>query len=256
MWYNESRAGNTKYLVLEDLRGAFHMADIVIEDLTFPSEGGTTNAYVARPDDDLTHPGIIVIQEWWGLNEHIKDVARRYANAGFVALAPDLFHGKQTKEPNEAQKMAMSLDSAQVSRDLHASTQALQAMPFVDPKRIGVTGFCMGGRITMTYAAQAGTNAGAVVAYYPGGYNPTHEEVAAIQCPVLLIIGGKDHSVPETTREQIRKYLTDSGKTFDIVVYPEADHAFFNDTRPEVYDPAASTDAWQRTTEWFTRYLR
>jgi carboxymethylenebutenolidase len=232
------------------------MADIVIEDITFASNGGSAQGYLARPDDGAQHPGLILIQEWWGLNAHIKDVARRYANAGYVALAPDLFHGKMTTEPNEAQKLAMSLDQAQVARDLHGATQTLQAMTTVDPKRIGITGFCMGGLIAMVYAAQAGTNAGAVVAFYPGGYDPSEADVAAIQCPALLIYGSKDHSTPSEKREQLRKMLTDQGKTFDMVVYQGADHAFFNDTRPEVHDATAAADAWNRALDWFGRYLK
>ena len=231
------------------------MADIITEDTTFASEGGTTHGYIARPDDNGTHPGLIVIQEWWGLNTNIKGIAQRYAQAGFVALAPDLYHGKVIDEPNEAQKMAMTLDHAQVERDLHGATQALQALSYVDPKRIGITGFCMGGTITMTYTAKAGTNAGAAVAFYPGGYDPTPQDVAAIQCPVLVIYGSNDHSTPSENREKLRKNLTDSGKTFDMVVYEGADHAFFNDERPS-YNPTAAADAWDRAIEWFTRNLK
>jgi carboxymethylenebutenolidase len=232
------------------------MADILTSDITFPSNGGTAQGYLARPADGKPHPGVIVIQEWWGLNDHIKDIARRLAGAGFIALAPDLYHGKVVDEPNEAQKAAMALDRAEVAKDLRGALVALQGQADVAPKKIGVTGFCMGGGITLAFATQTGAELGAIVPFYPGGYDPTEDDVRAIQCPVQLIFAGKDHSTPEAMRERLRQYLTDNGKTFDMIVYPDADHAFFNDTRPEVYDAAAAEDAWNRTVTWFERYLK
>lgn len=233
------------------------MTGVVTEDITFRSNGGTANGYLARPDNAQPHPGVIVIQEWWGINANIKDIAQRFAQAGFVALAPDLYHGKVVPngEPNEAQKAAMSLDHAEVAKNLQGALHALKARPDVAPKQIGVTGFCMGGRMTLSFASQAGAELGAAVGFYPGGYDPTEQAVAAIQCPVLALYGGEDTSTPQDTREKFRQYLTDQGKTFDMVVYPGAGHAFFNDTRPQVYAAAAAADAWQRTLAWFTRYL-
>jgi carboxymethylenebutenolidase len=232
------------------------MADIITTDITFPSNGGTATGYLARPTDGKPHPGIIVIQEWWGINANIKDIAQRFAVAGFVALAPDLYHGRVTDEPNEAQKAAMALDQAKVAKDLQGALAALQGQSDVAPKKIGITGFCLGGFITLVFAAQAGPELGAIAPFYPGGYDPTEDEVRRIACPIQVIYGENDHSTPEATRERLRKYLTDTGKTFDMIVYPGADHAFFNDTRPEVYDAAASADAWDRTVAWFERYLK
>jgi carboxymethylenebutenolidase len=234
------------------------MAGIVTADITFASNGGTAQGYVARPDDGATHPGVIVIQEWWGLDDHIKDITRRFANAGFVALAPDLYHGTVVPvgEPNEAQKAMMAMDQAVVAQDLRGAMTTLSNMSDVAPKQVGVVGFCMGGFITMNVASQAGSNIGAAVAFYPGGYNPTEQEVAAIQAPVLIIYASEDHSTPAEKREQLRQWLTDNGKTFDMVIYQGRDHAFFNDTRPEIHDPSDSADAWQRTINWFTRYLK
>ena len=231
------------------------MADIVTEDMTFASNGSTAQGYLARPADGKAHPGIIVIQEWWGLNDNIKDIARRFAGAGFIALAPDLYHGKVVDEPNEAQKAAMALDQAEVAKDLRGALMALQGQRDVAPKKIGVSGFCLGGYITLVFAAQAGPELGAIAPFYPGGYDPTAEEVRHIQCPVQIIYGENDHSTPEDVRERLRTHLTDAGKTFDMIVYPGADHAFFNDTRSEVHDATASADAWSRTIAWFERYL-
>ncbi len=232
------------------------MDAVTTEDITFASNGGTAAGYIARPADQLPHPGVVVIQEWWGLNENIRDIARRFAGAGFVALAPDLYHGKVTKEPDEAQKAMMALDQAQVAKDLAGAVKALQSYDFVAPKRVGVTGFCMGGYITLVFAAAAGNDLGAAVSFYGGGYTPTEQGVAGIQSPLLAIYAGRDESTPEAERERLRQLLTDQGKTFDMVMYPDAEHAFFNDERPEVYNPAAAADAWKRTLSWFGTYLR
>ncbi len=200
--------------------------------------------------------GPIVIQEWWGINANIKDIARRFADAGFVALAPDLYHGKVTAEPNEAQKAMMALDQQTVAKDLQGALVALQGRSEVAPKKIGVTGFCMGGMIALVFASQAGSELGAVVSFYGGGFDPTEDQVRAMQCPVLAIYGSEDQSTPAPLREKLRKYLTDNHKTAHMMVYQGAQHAFFNDTRPEVHDVAASADAWQQTLDWFTRYLK
>ncbi len=232
------------------------MADILTEDITFPSNGGTAAGYLARPADGKPHPGVIVIQEWWGLNANIKDIARRFAGAGFIALAPDLYHGRVIDEPDEAQKAVMNLDQAEVAKDLRGALTALQGQSDVAPKKIGVSGFCMGGTLTLMFASQAGAELGAIAPFYPGGYDPTEAEVQRISCPVHVVYAERDHSTPEATRDRLRKYLTDNGKTFDMVVYPRTDHAFFNDTRPESYDAAASADAWNRTVSWFERYLK
>jgi carboxymethylenebutenolidase len=158
-------------------------------------------------------------------------------------------------EPNEAQKAAMALDQTDVANNLRGALQTLQARPDVAPQRIGVTGFCMGGRLALIFATQAGPELGAVVSFYGGGYDATSEAVQRMQAPILAIYGGNDQSTPANKREQFRAYLTDQGKTFDMVVYPGAGHAFFNDTRAEVYDAASAEDAWQRTLAWFQRYL-
>jgi carboxymethylenebutenolidase len=234
------------------------MATIHTETITYHANGGSASGFLARPDDQDAHPGVIVIQEWWGINDHIKDICGRFAAAGFIALAPDLYHGRVilNGEPNEAQKASMSLDQTEVAKNLHGAVQTLRGRADVAPKKIGVTGFCMGGRLALVVATDEGSDIGAVVSFYGGGYDPTEADVQAMQCPVLAIFGGADGSTPEPVREKFRKYLTDNGKTFDMVVYPDAQHAFFNDTRPEVYDSAAAADAWSRTVAWFIRYLK
>jgi carboxymethylenebutenolidase len=234
------------------------MADLVTETLTFSSNGGTADGYLALPGDGAAHPGVIVIQEWWGVDDHIKDLARRFARAGYVALAPDLYHGAVVPlgEPNLAEKEMMKMDLAVVARDLAGALHALQARADVSPKKIGVVGFCMGGLLALSFASQAGDELGAAVSFYSFGYQPTPEGVSAMQAPVLAIFASEDGSMPEEVRDRFRQMLAEHGKTFDIVVYQGADHAFFNDRRPEVYNASAAADAWQRTLDWFARYLQ
>src|SRR5579863_4947804 len=127
------------------------MANIQTETITYRANGGTANGYIARPDDQAQHPGVVVIQEWWGINDNIKEICRRFADAGYVALAPDLYEEQEILncEPNEAQKAMMSLDQAEVAKNLHGGVQALRGRPEVLPKRVGVVGFCMGGRLAL-----------------------------------------------------------------------------------------------------------
>lgn len=234
------------------------MAAIQTEDLTFPSNGGTAQGYVARPADGAPHPAVVVIQEWWGLNHHIKAVAERLAQEGFVALAPDLYHGTVVLygEPNDAQKAMMAMDEAQVINDLRGAIQTLRQQSYVDPKRVGVVGFCMGGRIALAAASQFPQEVGAAIGFYPAGFDPSPADAAAIGAPVLVLYAEQDHYAPEAHRNRVRQVLTDQGKTFDWVVYAGTDHAFFNDERPEVHHPAAAADAWQRTLAWLRTHVR
>ncbi|MGE5224763.1 MAG: dienelactone hydrolase family protein, partial [Omnitrophica WOR_2 bacterium] len=121
------------------------MQDIRTENLEFESGHFTIPAYMARPDDEAVHPGIVTIQEFWGLVPHIKDVAERFARQGFVALAPDLYHGKSAVEPDEARKLAMELDRERAVREILSAIQHLQSLNYISPNKIGVVGWCMGG---------------------------------------------------------------------------------------------------------------
>src|SRR5437868_3230915 len=119
------------------------------QNVDFPSNGSTASGFLARPDSDTPVPGIVVIQEWWGLNAHIKDVATRVAAEGFVALAPDLYHGQIVSEPDDARKAVMELDRARAMKDINGAVSFLKSQPYIMPKKIGITGFCMGGGLTL-----------------------------------------------------------------------------------------------------------
>jgi hypothetical protein len=125
-----------------------HM-NIKIDMIEFPSNGQTTPAYLARPDDALSHPAVIVIQEWWGLVPHIKEMAERFSAEGYIALAPDLYHGQAAEEPDEARKLAMALDRDKAVAEITAAARYLATLPETQPKRVGVVGWCMGGGLSL-----------------------------------------------------------------------------------------------------------
>ncbi len=229
------------------------MTKIQTESIQFPSDSHTTPGYLAQPDDGKPHPGIVVIQEWWGLVPHIKDVAERFAREGFVALAPDLYHGKAASEPDEARKMAMQLDRARAIQEIKGAAAYLRKSPAVSPKKVGVVGWCMGGGLALSAAAHDG-DIGAAVAFY--GQPLDAQDTAKLHVPVLGLYGEKDRSITPQAVSEFEKELERNHVSHEIKTYASAGHAFFNDTRSDAYRPEAAKDAWNRTLEWFRRYLK
>lgn len=233
------------------------MPDVATSDVQFQSDNVAIRAFLARPASTAKPaPTVVVIQEWWGLSDHIKDVARRFAWEGYVALAPDLYSrlgSKVTKDPKEAAALMNALSSQAALRDLNASVRFLKTQPFVDPDRVGAVGFCMGGTFTLTLACH-NSDVKAAVPFY--GKVPPLESLEYLLCPVLYHYGAKDGWVTRQEVEVLREGLTRYGKSGEVVVYPEANHAFFNDTRPEVFRPAEAKQAWERTLQFLSRHLR
>jgi len=222
------------------------------EMVEFPFDGGNTGGYLATPKQG-SGPGVVVIQEWWGLVDHIKDVCDRFADEGFVALAPDLYHGKSTKSPDEAGKLMMAMRIDEAERDLGAAVQYLLTSDSTTTKKIGVVGFCMGGALAL-YTATKNSNIGASVVFY-GGHPKVKPDFPNLHAPVLGLYGEKDGSIPPAVVHDLERQVKDFGKQIEVKIYPGAKHAFFNDTRPEVYDADASADAWQRTIKFFREHL-
>src|SRR6201988_5404292 len=218
----------------------------------FNANGRTASGYLAIPVEG-SGPGVIVIQEWWGLVDHIKDVCERFADEGFVALAPDLYHGKTTKSPDEAGKLMMAIRIDEAERDLGAAVQYLLALDSMTSKTIGVVGFCMGGALAL-YTATKNQNIGACVVFY-GIHPKVKPDLPNLNAPVLGIFGEKDGSVPPDVVHNLERQIQDLGKQVEVKIYPGADHAFFIDTRPEVYKAEAAADAWQRTIKLFREHL-
>ena len=222
------------------------------EMVQFPFSGGTTGGYLSEPQKG-SGPGVIVIQEWWGLVDHIKDVCDRFAAEGFVALAPDLYHGKTTKSPDEAGKLMMAMRIDEAERDLSAAVDYLSTLDSATSDKVGVVGFCMGGALAL-YTATKNTKVGACVVFY-GGHPKVKPDLPNLHAPVLGLYAGKDGFVtPESVRD-LERQLKDLGKQIEVKIYSDTDHAFFNDTRPEVYNAEAAADAWQRTVEFLRTNL-
>ena len=222
------------------------------EMVQFPNNGGSTDGYLSVPDSG-NGPGMIVIQEWWGLVDHIKEVCDRFASEGFVALAPDLYHGKTTKSPDEAGKLMMALRIDEAEKDMRAAADYLSIQDSTTSEKIGVVGFCMGGALAL-FTATKNPKIGACVVFY-GGYPKVKPDLPNLHAPMLGLYADRDDFVtPDSVRELERK-LKDLGKEVEVKIYPDSDHAFFNDARPEVYNAGAAADAWQRTIEFLRTNL-
>ena len=213
----------------------------------FASNGGTASGYLATPEGG-SGPGLVVIQEWWGLNDHIKDVTDRFAAAGYVALAPDLYHGKVTEEPDEAGKEMMALNLGQAAKDLSGAVELVREKSGAD--KIGVSGFCMGGGLTLTLAAQRPDAVAVAVPWY--GVIPwenAQPDWSAVEGTIVAHIAENDGFFGPEAAAELDSTLQGLGKDATFHIYEGGEHAFFNDTRPDVYSADHSATAWQRTLE-------
>jgi len=229
------------------------VADVRTETIEFPADGESGRGFLALPEGAGPFPGVIVVQEWWGLDDHIKDMVRRFAREGFAALAPDLYHGKVTKEPNEAQKLMMSLDMGRASKELTKAGDYLASRSETAGRGIGAVGFCMGGGLALILACDS-QHIRAAAPFYGGNPSPI-DKVANLRGPVLAVYAENDGRVTEEVREQLRRALSQHGIEHEIKTYPGTDHAFFNDTRAEVYNRDAANDAWERVLALFRANL-
>ena len=209
----------------------------------FSSNGDLCHGYLSVPVKG-TGPGVIVLQEWWGLVDHIKDVADRFSREGFVALAPDLYHGATTTVPDEAAKMFMALNIHQFEKDLQGAIQCLLSLGAVTGTKVATVGFCMGGQLSLL-AACSNSSVGACVDYY--GIHPNvHPDLNSLKAPVLGFFGERDSSVKPETVHKLENELRRLGKQVEFHVFPGANHAFFNDTRPEVFHSGYASESWER----------
>ncbi len=198
-------------------------------------------------------PGLVVIQEWWGLVDHIKHLADRFAAEGFITLAPDLFHGEKAKSPDEAGKLLMALNIAEAAKDIRGAAQQLLDLSEVEPKKVAAIGFCMGGQLAL-YAAQEFPETIAAGVDFYGVHPKVAIEPDRLRVPVLAHFGRTDRSVKEADARALIERYEAAGKPFEAHFY-DAGHAFFNDSRPEVYDAPSADLAWQRTLAFLRTHL-
>jgi carboxymethylenebutenolidase len=214
---------------------------------------GGTGAFVAWPAGRDPAPGIVVVHEWWGLNTQIRTVARRLAKEGYVAIVPDLYHGKVADDPELAHELMRGLDENKAVTYLEAATAWLRAQPRVGKQRIGVVGFCMGGRFSQLLALH-NPQLSAVVMFY-GRPETAPETLAKLHAPLQAHFGAEDQGIGLDQTDALRAGLSKAGKPGEVYVYHGAGHAFMNDMRPS-YHADASRLAWARTLQFFQKHLK
>lgn len=223
--------------------------------VSFPSNGGTTEGYLATPATGHG-PGVIVIQEWWGLVPWIKSVADRLADAGYLALTPDLYHGKTTAEPDEAGKLMMSMKMDEAAKDMSGAYDYLKQHQ-ASTGKVGSVGFCLGGGLSLFIATLKPVDA--CVSYYgvlPGA-QPNFNSLAG---PVLGHYAENDGWATPAAARALEQQIRDAGKQVEFHIYPGAQHAFMNPS-PEVekaggkYNEEASNTSWERTLAFFKQHL-
>lgn len=220
---------------------------------------GAMSAFLARPAREGKHPAVLVIMEAFGLNDHIRDVAGRIAAEGYVALAPDMYYREHDAvvgydQLPDALRLMATLQDDTITADLAAGISYLQAQPGVRSDRIGITGFCMGGRISFL-AACKNADIKAAVPFYGGGIAGLLDQAAKITCPLLLFFGDQDPFIPNDQVAAITATLERLHKPAEVVVYPGAPHGFFCNER-DSYRADAAADAWKRLTQFLSRHLQ
>jgi carboxymethylenebutenolidase len=218
-----------------------------------PVNGEAVPAYISLPPVG-NGPGVVVIQEWWGLVPHIRNVTDRLAAQGFVALAPDLYRGKETSEADEAGKLVMEMQLEQAAKDMAAAVDALLAMPETTGEGAGVIGFCVGGGLAL-YLASLKPEVTAVVCYYGFPRQGLNWDLSAVKGAVLGHFAEEDDFAPPELVEGMERELRDAGVDVTFHHYPGTTHAFFNDSRPEVHHPEAAATSWQRTLKFLRAWL-
>jgi carboxymethylenebutenolidase len=222
------------------------------EMVKFQANGRDAEGYLSVPSSG-SGPGIVVIQEYWGLVPHIKAVADRFAREGFVALAPDLYHGETTSSADHAWKLLLALRADEAAEDLRGAVRYLLQHQAVSSRKIATIGFCMGGALSL-FAASKNPEVGACVVFY--GIHPNIKpEIPNLHASVLGIFGEKDSFVSQESVQALAQELTQHGKVFEFHTYPGVDHAFFNDTGKN-YNRDAAEDAWTRMIDFLRRNYR
>ena len=240
--------------------------DLSTSTISFKADGENIAGYLARPSSGGPHPGLIVLQEWWGLDGHIKDLTDRFAREGYAALAVDMYSfagNKVTLDADEAAKLMESLRYDTAMRYLNGGVDYLARADFARGDRIGVAGFCMGGGHSLLMSC-LNKEIKAAVAFYgqivndqPTENNPVNpiDLVPQMSCPLLFVHAGLDEWITLDHADRLRDAMKKSNKEGEVKSYPNAPHAFFNDTKPDIYRQEEAQDAWRRTLAFLRRHL-
>ena len=236
------------------LAACLEAAPVKTEDVSYKSGSDTVTGYLALPDTGGRHPAIIVIQEFWGVNDWIKEQAQKFAQQGYVALAPDLYRGQVASDPEHAHELMRGLPQDRGIRDLQAAFDYLASRSDVNPAKIGSVGWCMGGGYSLLLAENEPKLAACAVNY---GSMPTDPAIIQkIQAPVLGNFGAEDRGISPDAVHAFEKGMNDAGKTIDVKIYDGAGHAFENPNNKSGYRPDAATDAWARMVGFFSKTLK
>lgn len=215
---------------------------------------GSVEGHLAKPKGKGPWPAMIVIQEWWGLDAQTKSIADRFAQEGYLAFAPDLYHGElaQLGDGDAAMKLVQKY-GPNAHQDLASIFDALKSHPDCNGK-IGSVGFCFGGRMALMLSTMRPINA--VCTFYGGGMQTVFDQLrASLKAPVLGFFGDADVSIPAGTIKEFDRLLDEAGVEHEVITYPNSGHAFFRDSDPSVYIPEAATDAWNRVKKFFKKNL-
>jgi carboxymethylenebutenolidase len=222
-------------------------------EVSFPSGTDQVVAYLARPQGQGPFPALVVIHEWWGLNDQIRGMANQLARQGYLALAVDLYQGKKADTPEQAHELMRGLPEDRALRDLAAAVAYLKASPYVTPDRIGSIGWCMGGGYSLKLAMAEPTLAACAVYY--GALPSEPETLASIQAPVIGFFGEKDEGIPEASVLDFETAMQKQGKAVQVHVYRNAGHAFANSEGTN-YRREAAEDAWGKLMAFFGKHLK
>jgi carboxymethylenebutenolidase len=220
----------------------------------FASNGSQASGYLSLPPAGRG-TGVVVIQEWWGLVDHIREVCDRLASEGFVALAPDLYGGVKTTEPDEAGKLMMELDIERAAKDMTGAVDYLLGHEAVTDDKLGAIGFCMGGGLVLVLAARNGDKIGATVPFY-GVFKGETPDLSGITSPVLGHFGENDDLAPPAKARELEDTVREqAGVEVTFHIYRGAGHAFYNDDRPETHHPQHAAKAWELTLQFLRANL-
>ncbi|HVO82413.1 MAG TPA: dienelactone hydrolase family protein [Terriglobales bacterium] len=222
--------------------------------VSYKSGDETVQGVLYTPEGKGPFPAIIVIHEWWGLNDWVKEQASKLADEGYVALAVDLYRGKVATSPDEAHELMRGVPEDRAARDLHAALAFLASQPDVKKDRIGSIGWCMGGGYSLDVALQEPALAAAVINY--GHLATETESLKKINAPILGLFGGQDRGIPPSDVQKFAQSLKQLGKRVDVTIYPDAGHAFENPNNKTGYRADDAADAWKRTVKFLAATLK